>query len=65
MEKMIFSTTRKNKVFTLAQVEVLSSKSQKAVGVQNKERIRRRREVEDRALAKELGLTLAEVQTPQ
>lgn len=64
MNKMIFGSVRRNKVYTLAQVEMLSAKSQTEVGHQNKERIRKRRELEDRALAKELGLTLSELQSP-
>ena len=64
MEKLILSPLRRNKIYTLAQVEALSAEAQKEVGQQKKECIRRRRAIEDRALAKELGLTLAEVQTP-
>ena len=64
MEKLIFSPLRRNKVYTPAQVEALSAEAQKEVGQQIKECIRRRRAIEDRAMARELGLTLAEVQTP-
>jgi hypothetical protein len=64
MEKLILSPLRRNKIYTHAQVEALSAKAQKEVGQQNKECIRRRRAIEDRAMARELGLTLAEVQTP-
>lgn len=64
MNKMIFGVVRRNHVYTLAQVEALSTKAQTEVSNQNKERNRKRREVEDWILAKSLGLTLEELQTP-
>jgi hypothetical protein len=64
MNKMIIGAVRRNKVYTPAQVEALSAKAQSEVSSQNKERNRKRREVEDRLLAKSLGLTLEELQTP-
>jgi hypothetical protein len=64
MNKMIIGAVRRNQVYTPAQVEALSAKAQSEVSSQNKERNRKRREVEDRLLAKSLGLTLEELQTP-